>query len=106
MIGDGMSLMHIYTAWTCNRGQLWLENAQYTGLSKTPCLNRLVTDSGAGGTALSSGVKTRYHAVGVDGDGNPVPSLCKLAQQKASRQVLQSHVDFGDATPRNVLLSQ
>jgi len=38
MIGDGMSLMHIYTAWTCNRGQLWLENAQYTGLSKTPCL--------------------------------------------------------------------
>ena len=61
-----MSLMHIYTAWTCNRGQLWLENAQYTGLSKTPCLNRLVTDSGAGGTALSSGVKTRYHAVGVD----------------------------------------
>ena len=35
MIGDGMSLMHVYTAWTCNRGQLWLENAQYTGLSKT-----------------------------------------------------------------------
>ena len=37
MIGDGMSLMHVYTAWTANRGHLWLENAQYTGLSKTWC---------------------------------------------------------------------
>ena len=42
MIGDGMSLAHMYTAWTANRGQLWLENAQYTGLSKTWCTNRLV----------------------------------------------------------------
>ena len=46
MIGDGMSLMHIQAAWTCNRGHLWLENAQYTGLSKTPATNRLITDSG------------------------------------------------------------
>ena len=99
MIGDGMSLMHIYTAWTCNRGQLWLENAQYTGLSKTPCLNRLVTDSGAGGTALSSGVKTRYHAVGVDGDGNPVPSLCKLAQQKGKSAGIAVTCRLWDATP-------
>ena len=35
MIGDGMSLMHIYSAWTANRGKLWLENCPYTGLSKT-----------------------------------------------------------------------
>ena len=34
-IGDGMSLMHVYTAWTANRGKLWLENATATGLSKT-----------------------------------------------------------------------
>ena len=33
MIGDGMSLMHVYTAWTANRGKLWLENATATGLS-------------------------------------------------------------------------
>ena len=35
MIGDGMSLMHVYTAWAANSGKLWLENAQATGLSKT-----------------------------------------------------------------------
>lgn len=27
MIGDGMSLMHMYSAWTANRGKLWLDNS-------------------------------------------------------------------------------
>ena len=33
MIGDGMSLMHVYSAWTANRGKLWLDNCQAVGLS-------------------------------------------------------------------------
>lgn len=28
MIGDGMSLMHVYSAWTANRGKLFLDNCQ------------------------------------------------------------------------------
>ena len=75
MIGDGMSLMHMYSAWTANRGKLWLDNSQYTGLSKTYCANRLITDSGAGGTALATGHKTNYHMVGVDPAGKPLESL-------------------------------
>ena len=59
MIGDGMSLMDVYSLWTCNRGHLWLENAQYTGFSKTYCVDKLITDSGAGGTALATGHKTK-----------------------------------------------
>lgn len=47
MIGDGMSLMHVYSAWTANRGKLFLDNCQTVGLSKTYCANKLVTDSGA-----------------------------------------------------------
>ena len=66
MIGDGMSLMHVYSAWTANRGKLYLENCEVTGLSKTYCANKLVTDSGAGGTAMAIGQKTNYHSVGVD----------------------------------------
>ena len=27
MIGDGMSLMHVYSAWTANRGKLNLDNS-------------------------------------------------------------------------------
>lgn len=52
MIGDGMSLMHVYSAWTANRGKLYLENCPVVGLSKTYCANKLITDSGAGGTAM------------------------------------------------------
>lgn len=99
MIGDGMSLMHIQAAWTCNRGHLWLENAQATGLSKTPASNRLITDSGSGGTSLATGYKTIYHAVGVDADGKPLTSLCTLAKTKGKMQVSPLHVDFGTLPP-------
>lgn len=81
MIGDGMSLMHVYTAWTANRGKLWLENATATGLSKTWATNKLVTDSGSGGTSLATGVKTCYHAVGVDPEGKPLTSLVDVAKE-------------------------
>ena len=73
MIGDGMSLMHVYSAWTANRGKLFIDNCPVVGLSKTYCANKLITDSGAGGTALATGQKTNYHSVGVDTEGRPPP---------------------------------
>ena len=84
MIGDGMSLMDVYSAWVCNRGCLWLDNAQYIGLSATHCTDKLITDSGAGGTALATGHKTKYHAVGVDPEGKPLTTIisCKTKRQR------------------------
>lgn len=99
MIGDGMSLMHIQAAWTCIRGKLWLENAQYTGLSKTPASNRLITDSGSGGTSLATGYKTLYHAVGVDTLGRPLKSLCALAHEKGRSSGIAVTCRLWDATP-------
>lgn len=99
MIGDGMSLMHVYSAWTANRGKLYLENCEVTGLSKTYCANKLVTDSGAGGTAMAIGQKTNYHSVGVDVNGNPQPSLIKLAKQKGMSAGVAVTCRLWDATP-------
>lgn len=99
MIGDGMSLMHVYSAWTANRGHLWLENAQATGLSKTYCTNKLITDSGAGGTALACGYKTLYHAVGVTPDGKPVTTLGDLAKQAGKSAGVAVTCRLWDATP-------
>lgn len=99
MIGDGMSLMHVYSAWTANRGKLYLENCEVTGLSKTYCANKLVTDSGAGGTAMAIGQKTNYHSVGVDVNGNPQPSLIKLAKQKGMSVGVAVTCRLWDATP-------
>ena len=99
MIGDGMSLMHVYSAWTANRGKLYLENCEVTGLSKTYCANKLITDSGAGGTAMAIGQKTNYHSVGVDVNGNPQPSLIKLAKQKGLSAGVAVTCRLWDATP-------
>ena len=99
MIGDGMSLMHIEAAWTCNRGHLWLETAQYTGISKTPASNRLITDSGSGGTSLATGYKTRYHAVGVDSTGRPLESLNVLAHKAGKANGIAVTCRLWDATP-------
>lgn len=99
MIGDGMSLMHVYSAWTANRGKLWLDNCQATGLSKTYCANRLITDSGAGGTALATGHKTNYHSVGVDPEGKPLQSLNALAHEKGLANGIAVTCRLWDATP-------
>lgn len=99
MIGDGMSLMHVYSAWTANRGKLFLDNCQTVGLSKTYCTNRLITDSGAGGTAISTGQKTTYHSVGVDPSGQPIPSLIDLAAAKGKSTGIAVTCRLWDATP-------
>jgi alkaline phosphatase len=99
MIGDGMSLMHVYGAWTANRGKLFLDNCQYVGLSKTYCANKLITDSGAGGTALATGHKTNYHYVGVDPEGKPLESLIDLAKDKGLSTGLAVTCRLWDATP-------
>ncbi len=99
MIGDGMSLMHIQAAWTCNRGHLWLENSMATGLSETPATNRLVTDSGSGGTSLATGHKTVYHAVGVDPLGKPLTTLCDLAKKAGKDAGIAVTCRLWDATP-------
>lgn len=99
MIGDGMSLMHVYSAWTANRGKLFLDNCQAVGLSKTYCADRLITDSGAGGTAMAVGQKTNYHSVGVDMLGRPVPSLIDLAATKGKATGIAVTCRLWDATP-------
>ena len=99
MIGDGMSLMHVYSAWTANRGKLFLDNCQAVGLSKTYCANKLITDSGAGGTAIATGQKTNYHAVGVDTEGRPLKSLVDLASEKGKSTGIAVTCRLWDATP-------
>lgn len=99
MIGDGMSLMHVYSAWTANHGKLYLENCPVVGLSKTYCANKLITDSGAGGTAMAIGKKTNYHSVGVDAEGQPQPSLITLAKEKGLSAGVAVTCRLWDATP-------
>ena len=59
----------------------------------------LITDSCAGGTAISSGEKTKYGYIGQDKDGNPFVTLLHRAQQKGMRTGLAVTCRINDATP-------
>ena len=68
LIGDGMGMAHVYAAMVTNGNKLELERCKHVGYSKTYCASRFVTDSGAGGTALATGVKTNYGMIGMSPD--------------------------------------
>lgn len=100
MIGDGMSLMHVYTAWAANRGALYITDCHpHVGLAKTLCADKLITDSGAGGTFLATGKMTRYHSIGVDAEGRPAPSLVDFAKDNGMGAGMAFTCRIWDATP-------
>ena len=99
MIGDGMGVEQVSCGWVLNGGHLNLDNFKVTGFSRTYATNRLVTDSCAGGSALATGVKTQYYYMGVDPDGNPVPSLLHYAQWKGKKTGVAVTCRINDATP-------
>ena len=103
MIGDGMGLAQVYSAMTANGGHLFLENFKNIGFSKTYSSDNYITDSGAGGTALSSGIKTYNGAIGVDPDKRPVPSIRELAEKKGLKTGLVSTSAITHATPASFI---
>lgn len=99
MIGDGMGLTQVSTAWVANHGSLNIDNFPVIGLKRTYAANKLITDSGAAGTALATGKKTNYHSVGVDSAGIAVPSLTDLASEKGLSTAVVVTCNLSDATP-------
>jgi len=80
LIGDGMGLTQITAGMYSNGNKLHLEAFKHIGLHKTYASNDLVTDSAAGATAFSCGVKTYNGAIGVDKDGNSVQTIFEEAK--------------------------
>ncbi len=99
MIGDGMGLEQVSCAWVLNHGKLNLDNMTSTGLSRTWCTNELITDSGAGGTALAVGQKTAYSHVGTAADSTDLPSVLVKAQEAGKKTGVAVTCHFADATP-------
>ena len=99
MIGDGMGLVQVSAAWVANHGKLNIDNCTSTGFSRTWCANRLITDSGAAGTAMATGVKTNYHCISVDPQGNKLNSLTDLAHDKGLKTGIVVTCNLPDATP-------
>ena len=78
MLGDGMGISQISSGMYSNNNYTSLERSKYVGLIKTHSSDKLITDSAAAGTAMSSGVKTKNRVVGMDDNYKPVKSILEI----------------------------
>ena len=78
VIGDGMGLAQVTTARAVKGEDLYLQSAQAVGL-QTTWSTELVTDSAAGATAMSCGIKTENGRVGQGPDGQACTTLIEEA---------------------------
>jgi alkaline phosphatase len=106
LIGDGMGVAQIYAAMTANKGPLNIERFPVVGFSKTYSANNYITDSGAGGTALACGVKTKNKSIGVDSLGHTVKSILEYAENHGLATGLVSTSSITHATPASFIAHQ
>ena len=99
LIGDGMGLAQLYSAYTANRGGLNIFNMRSIGLAQTAATDSYITDSGGGGTALATGNKTANRHIGVDSSGRSLVQLTAVATKRGMRTGIITTGDIADATP-------
>jgi len=103
MIGDGMGLTQITAGLYRNGNKLNLERFPVVGLHKSYSSSDLVTDSAAGATAFSCGVKTYNGAIGVDKDAAPVPTILEEAEGKGLATGMVATSAITHATPASFI---
>lgn len=108
-VGDGMGMSTI-TASRILKGQkqknisgeeeiLEFEKFPSIGLSKTYSVDRQVPDSASTATAMFCGVKTRSRRLGMDKDGEALPSILKMFQDSKKRTGFVTTTGVTHATP-------
>jgi alkaline phosphatase len=106
LIGDGMGIAQIYSGMTANHGKLSLERCTNVGLQKTYSADSYITDSGAGATALATGVKTRNGSIAVDTSGLPVKTILEYAEENDLSTGLVATSAITHATPAGFIAHQ
>ncbi|MGE5395228.1 MAG: alkaline phosphatase [Candidatus Saccharibacteria bacterium] len=106
MIGDGMGVAQVFAGLTANGGHLFLDNFKCVGFSKTQSADNYITDSAAGGTALSTGKKTYNGAIAVSTDTVPIKTILEMAEDKNMATGLVSTSAITHATPASFIAHQ
>jgi alkaline phosphatase len=99
LIGDGMGVAHLFSGMVANHGELYMKNFKNIGFITTHSHDNFVTDSGAGGTALATGVKTYNSAIGVNKDTVAVENIREKAEKKGLATGVVSTSSLTHATP-------
>ncbi len=98
-IGDGMGTAHVSAAMTVSEKPLSMESFPFSGFSKTYSSDNYITDSGAGGTAIACGVKTRNGMIGMGPDSVAVTSIIEFAHKNGLATGVLSTSSVTHATP-------
>ena len=106
IIGDGMGQNDVTLAETYS-GNLILNDMPYFGTSSTLSYKKAgegdgftTTDSAAGGTALSTGYKTRYYYEALDVDGEDIPQITEVLRERFGKIIGVVTTGWAyDATP-------
>ena len=103
MIGDGMGINHAYAAEKYNLAtggeEINFFHFPVRTFVNTYSANSYVTDSAAGGTALSTGTKVNNSAIAMSVDGEPLVSLAERAKKAGYATGIVSSTSITDATP-------
>ncbi len=94
-----MGVTQISAGLYSNNNHLHLERFPVIGLHKSYSGDNLITDSAAGATAFSAGVKTYNGAIGVDMDTLPVTTILEMAEAAGMPTGLVATSSIVHATP-------
>ena len=99
LIGDGMGLSQISAAIYHSDEPLNFEKFQAYGFIKTHSARQKVTDSAAGATAFSCGVKSYNGAIGVDADTVSQPTILEYYEKQGYATGVIATSTITHATP-------
>lgn len=105
IISDGMGITHVQASEKYS-GELIMTKLPNVGASDTATRERDenllksdITDSAAGGTALSTGYKTTKLFAAIDAEGNELKSVSELAREQGKLVGIVTNAELADATP-------
>ncbi len=106
LIGDGMSFAHVQAGMLASDTPLNIKQFRHIGFIQTSSADAFVTDSGAAGTALATGVKTNNGYIGMDPDQNPVKSILHIASDNGLSTGVVVSCAVTHATPAAFIANQ
>ncbi|MDC7995956.1 alkaline phosphatase [Altibacter sp. HG106] len=99
LIGDGMGLSEISAAQFFNEGDSHFDRFPTIGLIKTSAADNLITDSAAGATAFSCGIKTYNGAIAMNVQKKPVKTILEQLSEQGYDTGIISTSSITHATP-------
>lgn len=102
VIGDGNGLAQITSGQyelVGKDGWLQIQRPPITGIVRTPAADNLITDSAAGATAYSCGVKTNNGMIGQLPDGTHCKTILEIVQEMGYSTALVATSTITHATP-------